>query len=253
MQGLARILHAADGLTWCIFIGLALMSITSWTLICLKSAECFLLTRWYRKNPMLFNASSSVKKDGAHKQHEEAPLEEHHLTAVQASSPFACTQPPTALQPLWDARQWAMAAYAQRCLQSISEAQTWLRHVLQRARDESGWRLQAGLGVLASIAATAPFLGLLGTVWGIYHALSSIGGAQVAGASGAALLDTIAGPVAESLVMTALGLGVAIPALLAYNALLRMHTIFMLRLNALMREMGYEIVHLGGKRIEPAQ
>jgi biopolymer transport protein ExbB len=250
MQGLARILQAADGLTWCIFIGLVLMSITSWTLICLKSAECFLLSRWYRRNTALFSASSKVQRVGAHRLYEQTPLKALRLTAVQENSPFACTQPPTALQPLWDARQWAMGAYAQRCLQSVSEAQTWLRHVLQRGRDESGWRLQAGLGVLASIAATAPFLGLLGTVWGIYHALSSIGGPQVTGAGGAALLDTIAGPIAESLVMTALGLGVAIPALLAYNTLLRAQTIFMQRLNYLMRAMWYEAVHAASKEGE---
>jgi biopolymer transport protein ExbB len=71
--------------------------------------------------------------------------------------------------------------------------------------------------VLASIGATAPFVGLFGTVWGIYHALAAIG------FTGQATLDKVAGPVGEALVMTALGIAVAVPAVLAYNYLLRAH------------------------------
>ena len=72
-----------------------------------------------------------------------------------------------------------------------------------------------GLAILASVGSTAPFVGLFGTVWGIYHALLSIG------AAGQASIDKVAGPVGESLIMTALGLAVAIPAVLGYNALVR--------------------------------
>ena len=86
-----------------------------------------------------------------------------------------------------------------------------LRSALQRA----GRTLDSGLGVLASIGATAPFVGLFGTVWGIYHALVAIG------ASGEASLDKVAGPVGEALIMTAFGIAVAVPAVLAYNFLLR--------------------------------
>src|SRR5690606_20436328 len=86
-----------------------------------------------------------------------------------------------------------------------------LRSALQRA----GRGLDSGLGVLASIGATAPFVGLFGTVWGIYHALVAIG------FSGEASLDKVAGPVGEALIMTALGIAVAVPAVLAYNFLLR--------------------------------
>jgi biopolymer transport protein ExbB len=71
------------------------------------------------------------------------------------------------------------------------------------------------MAVLASVGSTAPFVGLFGTVWGIYHALLSIGSA------GQATIDQVAGPVGESLIMTALGLAVAIPAVLGYNALVR--------------------------------
>jgi biopolymer transport protein ExbB len=91
----------------------------------------------------------------------------------------------------------------------------WISRSLRRAMDDSTSRLQAGLAVLASVGSTAPFVGLLGTVWGIYHALMGIG------ASGQASIDQVAGPIGESLVMTALGLAVAIPAVLGYNALVR--------------------------------
>lgn len=80
-------------------------------------------------------------------------------------------------------------------------------------------RLESGLTLLASIGATAPFVGLLGTVWGIYHALTAVSG------STAIQIDLVAGPVGEALVMTGLGLIVAIPAVLAYNAFNRINRI----------------------------
>ena len=90
----------------------------------------------------------------------------------------------------------------------------WLTESLRGSIDDSTAKMQSGLSILASIGATAPFIGLFGTVWGIYHALVSIG------ISGQASIDKIAGPVGESLIMTALGLAVAIPAVLGYNCLL---------------------------------
>jgi len=91
----------------------------------------------------------------------------------------------------------------------------WLERCLRRSLDDHTARAQSGLTVLASIASTAPFIGLFGTVWGIYHALLGIG------ASGQVSIDQVAGPIGEALIMTALGLLVAIPAVLAYNALVR--------------------------------
>lgn len=91
----------------------------------------------------------------------------------------------------------------------------WVERCLRRSLDDHTARSQSGLTVLASIASTAPFIGLFGTVWGIYHALLGIG------AAGQVSVDQVAGPIGEALVMTALGLLVAIPAVLAYNALLR--------------------------------
>ena len=91
----------------------------------------------------------------------------------------------------------------------------WVTRCLRSSMDESTTRLQSGLAVLASVGSTAPFVGLFGTVWGIYHALLAIG------AAGQSTIDKVAGPIGESLIMTALGLAVAIPAVLGYNALVR--------------------------------
>ena len=91
----------------------------------------------------------------------------------------------------------------------------WITESLQRTADSIIGRMQAGLPVLASVGSTAPFVGLFGTVWGIYHALIAIS------ASGSASIEKVAGPVGEALIMTAIGLFVAVPAVLGYNVLLR--------------------------------
>jgi biopolymer transport protein ExbB len=91
----------------------------------------------------------------------------------------------------------------------------WITMSLQRSADSVSSGLQGGLSFLASVGSTAPFIGLFGTVWGIYHALVAIG------VSGQASIDKVAGPVGEALIMTAIGLFVAVPAVLGYNWLLR--------------------------------
>jgi biopolymer transport protein ExbB len=90
-----------------------------------------------------------------------------------------------------------------------------LIRAMRRAIEQDTARLEYGHTVLASVASSAPFVGLFGTVWGIYHALLAIG------LSGQSTLDKVAVPVGEALIMTALGLAVAIPAVLAYNAFVR--------------------------------
>ncbi|MBW2939958.1 MotA/TolQ/ExbB proton channel family protein [Zhongshania aquimaris] len=101
----------------------------------------------------------------------------------------------------------------------------WLTACLKGSIDESSENLQRGLAVLASVGSTAPFVGLFGTVWGIYHALVNIG------VSGQAGIDKVAGPVGEALIMTAFGLAVAIPAVLAYNTLARGNKAIISKLN----------------------
>ncbi|MDM5178614.1 MotA/TolQ/ExbB proton channel family protein [Massilia sp. DJPM01] len=92
---------------------------------------------------------------------------------------------------------------------------TWVTMSVQRAVDKVQSRLQDGLSFLATVGSTAPFIGLFGTVWGIYNALTAIG------MSGNASIDKVAGPVGEALIMTAFGLFVAVPAVLGYNWLVR--------------------------------
>ena len=92
---------------------------------------------------------------------------------------------------------------------------TWITQSIQRSIENIQSRLQDGLAFLATVGSTAPFVGLFGTVWGIYHALTAIG------IAGQASIDKVAGPVGESLIMTAIGLAVAVPAVLGYNWLVR--------------------------------
>ncbi len=98
---------------------------------------------------------------------------------------------------------------------------TWMSQSIQDAAAHVQSRSQDGLTVLATVGSTAPFVGLFGTVWGIYNALVKIG------ASGQASIDKVAGPVGEALIMTAIGLAVAVPAVLAYNWLVRRNKLAM--------------------------
>jgi biopolymer transport protein ExbB len=98
---------------------------------------------------------------------------------------------------------------------------TWVAQSIERAVGTVHSRTQEGLAVLATVGSTAPFVGLFGTVWGIYNALVRIG------ASGQASIDRVAGPVGEALIMTALGLAVAVPAVLGYNWLVRRNKVAM--------------------------
>ncbi len=120
----------------------------------------------------------------------------------------------------------------------------WITQSLQRAVDKVNNELQGGLSFLATVGSTAPFVGLFGTVWGIYHALIAIG------IAGQASIDKVAGPVGEALIMTAIGLAVAVPAVLGYNWLLR-------RNKALLEQVRYfatdvQAYLISGARVEAA-
>ena len=120
----------------------------------------------------------------------------------------------------------------------------WVTLSLRQAIDEAAGKLQTGMAVLASVGSSAPFVGLFGTVWGIYHALVSIGTA------GQASIDKVAGPVGEALIMTALGLAVAIPATFGYNALVRGNKAITAKLN----KFGFDLhaLFVTGARTEQA-
>ena len=105
-----------------------------------------------------------------------------------------------------------------RLVESLNRSE-FVDRALRQAVTRESLRLEGGLTVLATVGSTAPFVGLLGTVWGIYHALIKIG------QSGNAGIEAVAGPVGEALIMTALGLFVAIPAVLAYNFYVRLNRV----------------------------
>jgi biopolymer transport protein ExbB len=118
---------------------------------------------------------------------------------------------------------------------------SWVTMSVNRAVEEIQSRLQGGLAVLATVGSTAPFVGLFGTVWGIYHALTAIG------ISGQASIDKVAGPVGEALIMTAIGLAVAVPAVMGYNWLVRRNKSAMEKVRAFSADL--HSVLLSGSRV----
>ncbi len=117
----------------------------------------------------------------------------------------------------------------------------WISGKLQQNVDRMTNELQGGLSFLASVGSTAPFVGLFGTVWGIYHALIAIG------VAGQASIDKVAGPVGEALIMTAIGLAVAVPAVLGYNWLLRRNKAILDQLRYFTNDLYATLVSGGGR------
>jgi len=118
---------------------------------------------------------------------------------------------------------------------------TWVTMSIQRATDNVNSRLGDGLAFLATVGSTSPFVGLFGTVWGIYHALVAIG------QSGQSSLDKVAGPIGESLIMTAIGLAVAVPAVLSYNWLIRRNKTAMEQVRAFSSDLHSVLMSQGNK------
>ncbi|WP_374488651.1 MotA/TolQ/ExbB proton channel family protein [Zoogloea sp.] len=192
---MAHIWAQGDAISHAVAIMLVLMSVASWSVMIVKA--------W---NLMKLRQMSAQAKAFWHATSFEAGLST--LTPTTADNPF---------RDLAVRGSEAVQHHVthQDELHGVLNLNDWLTSTLRQSIDESTSRFQAGLSILASVGSTAPFIGLFGTVWGIYHALIGIGSA------GQATLDKVAGPVGESLVMTAGGLAVAIPAVLGYNALVR--------------------------------
>lgn len=201
--GFSAFIAHSDALIWTVLILLLGMSLASWYLIVTKAARSYRIRREARSFLDFFWQASSLEEVSKR-------LEQH-----SAGEPFGRV-----------AQQGIQAAahYTQHGARRLAEACThdeFITRAIRRAIARETAHLESGLAILASVGSTAPFVGLLGTVWGIYHALVAIG------ASGEATLDRVAGPVGEALVMTALGLAVAIPAVLAYNALVRANRVLL--------------------------
>ena len=128
-------------------------------------------------------------------------------------------------------------------LTELIDLHTWVTMSLQRAVEGLQSRLQGGLAFLATVGSTAPFVGLFGTVWGIYHALTAIG------IAGQASIDKVAGPVGEALIMTAIGLATAVPAVLGYNWLVRRNKAVMQKVRNFSSDL--HVVLLKSAKAEP--
>jgi biopolymer transport protein ExbB len=116
-------------------------------------------------------------------------------------------------------------------LNAATDPSELITRTLRQEINRVSARLENGLTLLASVGSTAPFVGLLGTVWGIYHALIAVS------TTGTVQIDKVAGPVGEALIMTALGLAVAIPAVLAYNAFTRVNRVTLAELDAFAHDL----------------
>jgi biopolymer transport protein ExbB len=169
---------------------LAVMSASTWYILVTKLLEQNRLLSQAKKTARSFWKSSSISEG---------------VATLPTKSPF-----------------YALAATGVSALEhhegSLVEnidLNTWVTLSIQRVVEQIVSRLQGGLAVLATVGSTAPFIGLFGTVWGIYHALTAIA------IAGQASIDKVAGPVGESLIMTAIGLATAVPAVLGYNWLVR--------------------------------
>src|SRR5215510_12227694 len=211
--GFAHFLAQTDAVGKAILVILIVMSIATWYLIVVKNLQALASRRRTSRFLATFWDAPSL---GAIERH----LEDHH-----PDEPFSHLAYHAIVSSRHHARHGADK------LNEAGSAAEFLTRAMRRVMDEETARLEAGLTVLASVGSTASFVGLFGTVWGVYHALVNIG------MSGQGTLDKVAGPVGEALIMTALGLAVAIPAVLAYNALVRSNRLVLARLDAFAHDL----------------
>jgi biopolymer transport protein ExbB len=187
--GLEALWRGSDWVAKATLVILVIMSMGTWYIIIVKLYEQAKLRRESRAARSTFWKAPSVKQ-GAETLREDSPFRFIAESGLEASQKH------------------------DGLLGNVN-LNDWVTMSIQRAIENVQSRLQDGLAFLATVGSTAPFVGLFGTVWGIYHALTAIG------IAGQASIDKVAGPVGEALIMTALGLAVAVPAVLGYNWLIR--------------------------------
>lgn len=211
--GFAHFLAQADIVSKTLLVILVIMSLVSWSIIFLKALNMLLVGKKNRRFLDLFwNASSLVEV-------------QEHINKIGEDNSFSV---------LTHKGIKAIDHYQLHPSSRLKDSGTleeFLTRSIRTALDEERMKKENGLSALATIASTAPFVGLFGTVWGIYHALISIS------ASGAGTIDKVAGPVGEALIMTGIGLAVAIPAAMAYNWVTRHNRVAMGALDAFAFEL----------------
>ena len=220
--GFANFLAQIDLVGMCVLGLLLALSVSSWYLIVTKSISNYLGKR--RASQFLkrfWNIDSISQLEAEIKQ-----TKGEHAFIQLAKTALAVTS---------DSRKHGFEKLA-----AAGGTGEMLTRALRNALDQEAVRIENGLTVIASAGSAAPYIGLFGTVWGIYHALIQIG------ISGQGTLDKVAGPVGEALIMTALGLAVAIPAVLAFNAFTRRNRVWMTRLDSFAHDL-YTIFTIGSK------
>lgn len=213
--GLAALWEQGDVVAKGTLFIMVIMSMATWYVMVTKLFEQYKLGKQAKAAQETFWSSSSVKAGAA-------TLDESSAFRFIADTGITAT----------DHHEGALLEQIDR--------NTWVAQSIQRATDNVQNRLKDGLSILATVGSTAPFVGLFGTVWGIYHALVKIG------MSGQASIDKVAGPVGESLIMTAIGLAVAVPAVLGYNWLVSRNKSAMENVRAFAADL--HSVLLGGKQ-----
>ena len=211
--GLMNVWAQGDLVTKTVALLLLAMSLASWMVIIIKTLDIFKYKRLARETEAFWHSDDFAKGVAQLSGDAENPLRQLAQQGQEATSHVMHI----------DVNGDGKATKPQ--LHESMDLSDWVTRSLRNTLDEFTAKLQSGLAILASVGSTAPFVGLFGTVWGIYHALLSIGMA------GQATIDKVAGPIGESLIMTALGLAVAIPAVLGYNALVRGNKGILMKLN----------------------
>ena len=194
-MNLGLVFEQGDGVLIAVFLALVLMSIITWAVIVLRGLKLWQAKRGNRQAHELIWNAADVDQAAAQARIVTSPISDLTIAAV-------------------DAQQQYRRAHGQQLAAAVP-LNDYLVRQIRNSMTQILRRFDGGLTALASIGATAPFIGLFGTVWGIYHALINISH------SGQMSIAAVAGPIGEALVATAAGLFVAIPAVLAYNAFVR--------------------------------
>ena len=225
-MGFDHLLGNLDFVGWTVLITLVVMSLGSWFYIVVNAIRNLSITAKMERVIRTFWDTPSAA-DAVRFMEDQTKSEPFSKIALDCASAAAHHQ----------------RNEGSRLVEALNRSE-FIDRALRQAVTRESSRLETGLTLLATVGSSAPFVGLLGTVWGIYHALIRIG------ASGQASIDVVAGPVGEALIMTALGLFVAIPAVLAYNFFVRSNR----KINARFDEFAHDLhdFFATGARVEGA-
>jgi biopolymer transport protein ExbB len=225
-MGFDHLLVNLDFVGWTVLITLVVMSLGSWFYIVVNAIRNLSITGKMERVIRTFWDTPSAA-DAVRFMEDQTKSEPFSKIALDCASAAAHHQ----------------RNEGSRLVEALNRSE-FIDRALRQAVTRESSRLEGGLTLLATVGSSAPFVGLLGTVWGIYHALIRIG------ASGQASIDVVAGPVGEALIMTALGLFVAIPAVLAYNFFVRSNR----KINTRFDEFGHDLhdFFATGARVEVA-